>query len=240
MKGSGEWLNDFWLTQNVQILLSKHLWFLWIPQGKIIKGKNAFYTKIIKDAYLPICNIMRTPRFPEQGLDLRPFPHLPQTLKVATIKHLKMKQWTYLSAPDVGQMQVFTSDFQNFLPGLSPFARPVGVYHCRAPGCSGQGVERKPPFSPPLCSWWVTDLVFASHQGPAHGVPSRAGRRGRGAHAGVRGDGGSPAWLMNSSKLWAIKSPPNLPFPLSFMGFIGLIGNSLQAENTLLPQSYTW
>lgn len=123
MKGSGEWLNDFWLTQNVQILLSKHLWFLWIPQGKIIKGKNAFYTKIIKDAYLPICNIMRTPRFPEQGLDLRPFPHLPQILKVATIKHLKMKQWTYLSAPDVGQMQVFTSDFQNFLPGLSPFAR---------------------------------------------------------------------------------------------------------------------
>lgn len=33
-----------------------------------------------------------------------------------------------------------------------------------------QGMEGKWPFSPALYSWYMIGPVFASHQGPAHGV----------------------------------------------------------------------
>lgn len=43
----------------------------------------------------------------------------------------------------------------------------------------GQGEERKWPFSPPLSSWSVIGLIFASHKGPIQGAPPRGWAGGR-------------------------------------------------------------
>lgn len=58
-----------------------------------------------------------------------------------------------------------------------------------------QEVERKQSFSPPFQSWYIINLVLASHQEPTNGVPSKvAGRKQRMHWDGrvgitVRGDG---------------------------------------------------
>ena len=63
----------------------------------------------------------------------------------------------------------------------------------------GQGVERKPPFSPPLHSWHVIGLVLDNLQ-PALEVPPGKGRQG-GERRASGGDCQTGPWLVIMNKL---------------------------------------
>lgn len=97
-----------------------------------------------------------------------------------------------------------------------------------------QGVERKRPFSSPLCSWYQLVWCLPVTRDLPMEFPWE-GQVGKESSCNVRR--GQTCWICpaNPSELWEIKIlPPKMPFPVSSFGFIRFIGNLPQVGNLLL------